>query len=469
MATAKKNGASPSGTSFDFEKQVQATATLDDLLFRINGEQEKVNGELATPRTLRRTLDFLQSAIGLVTEGKDDPLPTSALKTIKLMFLIDANSSRNVIALLTAPQRGDDATMEFSTVTTIPRDREASAIVQSLTDSLAREIAPDRLRMFSALTGDLEDHSVAERLILLAERTGDEVFHTFHNTLSTDESALSDAYRGLTALLDSFGVKASEDHQVPANEALYVYLQTLGFQHYVLHYPLHMDQTRIAGEVAAIEAEADALCRLATGSGPYHGPSNRIFSVNTFHHLVQAWPKELAALVEKTTGFATSVKQLKGNQDRAKVLLASYAHRSFDCDDRDAPILSIYDIVAALSSFRYQQEAGHDYHPYWHGQVEQGKNPQRHFDKGLNRRDPHQHQGVMHIYLNRFYEYQAALTGTSASHRAWMQCQLSLLNAYRSIVKLNDIMAIVMALTSLNFVCASYAKDCVLEHLKRLR
>jgi len=468
MANAKKKTSNTIAT-FDFEEQAQATATLDDLLFRINVEQDKLNGELATSRTLKRTLDFLQSAIGLVVSLKDEPLPIPALKTVKLLFLADANNSRNVIALLTAPQRGDDATMEFSTVTTIPRDREASAIVESLIDSLSKEIAPDRLRMFSALMGDLQDHSVAERLILLAERTGDEVFHTLSEVLSGDEVALSDAFRGLTTLLDNFRVSRSDKHDAPANEALYVHLQTLGFHHYALHYPQYMEQTRICGELAAIEAEADALCRFAAGSDPHHGPDKRVFSVSTVRSLIQAWPKEIAALIAKTTGFATSIKQLKGNQDRAKVLLASYALRSFDCDDLDAPILSVYDIVAALASFRYQQEAGHEYQPYWHGQVEQGKSPQRHFDKGLNCRGPHQHQGVMHVYLNRFYEYQAALTGTSASHRAWMQCQVAMLNAYRSILKLNDIMAIVMALTSLNFVCASYAKDCVLEHLIRRR
>lgn len=469
MANPKKKDAQPIAISFDFERQELATATLDDLLRRINVEQEKLNGELATPRTLKRTLDFLESSIGLVVSGRDAPLAISALKTIKLLYLVDATSGRNVISLLAEPQNGDEATMEFSTVTTIPRDSEASAIIRSMSEALSKEIPPDRLRMFTSLTGDVRDQSVAEGILLLAERTGDEVFHTLHETLPADEGALSDAYRGLAALLDGFRVSPNLDHDVPAHEALYVYLQTLGFHHYALHYPLHMNQTRTAGELSAIEREADALCRLAAGSDYHHGPNKRAFSVNTVHNLVQAWPKELGALVEKATGFATSVKQLKGNQDRVKVLLASYAHRSLDCDDLDAQVISVYDIVAAMSSFRYQQEAGQDYQPYWHGQVEQGKSPQRHFDKGLNRRDPHQHQGVMHIYLNRFYEYQAALTGTASSHRAWMQFQVSMLNAYRSILKLNDIMAIVMALTSLNFVCASYAKDCVVEHLNRNR
>ena len=356
--------------------------------------------------------------------------------------------------------------MEFNTVTTVTRDREGSAVIGSLIDSLSKEIAADRLRMFSTFVGVRQGHSVTELLILHAERTSDEIYQLLQETLSGEERALSDAYLGLATLLEGFGVARSDEHHAPANEELYVYLQALGFQHYALHYPLHMERTRVLGDVADIESEGEALCRLAADGQPHHGAASGRFSLNTFQSLVQAWPKEIAALVEKATGIATSVKQLKANQDRAKVLLTSYAYRSFDCTDADAPLLSVYDVVAALASFRYQQESGNDYQPYWHGQVDQGRSPQRHFDKGLNSRDPHQHQGVMHIYLNRFYEYQAALCGRSASHRAWMRYQTATLKAYHSILKLNDIMAVVVGLTSLNFLCVNYAKDYVIEHLR---
>ncbi|MCL1553744.1 hypothetical protein [Xanthomonas nasturtii] len=173
----------------------------------------------------------------------------------------------------------------------------------------------------------------------------------------------------------------------------------------------------------------------------------------------------MADLVHKATGFPTSVKQLRSNESRAKVLLVSYARRSYDCIDPNEPILSLFDVIAALSSFRYQQEAGDDYKPYWHGQTDQGKSPQRLFDKGLNSEDPHQHQGVMHIYLNRFYEYQAAFNGAAESNQAWMHYQMTVHRLYKDALQLNDIMAITMGLTVLNFHCVNLVKDYAIEYL----
>jgi len=194
-------------------------------------------------------------------------------------------------------------------------------------------------------------------------------------------------------------------------------------------------------------------------------PAMMVFSVNNFHHLIFGWPKEVAALVKDATGFDTSFMLLKKNTVRSRILLASYAYRSFDSSDHDAKILSVHDIVAALCSFRYQQEAGDDYKPYWHGQSEQGKDPQRLFDKGLRKNDTHQHQGVLHIYLNRFYEFRASFNGTTLQHHAWMQYQVSRLRAYLRLVELNDIVALVTGIKTLNFLCMDRAKDIVINHI----
>src|SRR5690606_17048970 len=95
--------------------------------------------------------------------------------------------------------------------------------------------------------------------------------------------------------------------------------------------------------------------------------------------------------------------------------------------------------------------------------VDQGKDPQRLFDKGRRKNDPHQHQGVIQIYLNRLYEFQAAFTGTSESYQAWMQYQVSRLDAYLRIIQLNDIIAVVTGLMGINFLCLDKAKDIVIE------
>ncbi|MBD7954319.1 hypothetical protein H9654_08875 [Stenotrophomonas sp. Sa5BUN4] len=454
---------------FDFETREEGTATLNCLLAQLNAERKSANGELITLRSLKRTLNFLEKSLGIVVDGRTSPLPLSTIKTIKLLFVTDADSDRNIFKLIARPQRSAESTMEFSTVTTTPRDADSSATIACLLDTLSKEIDPEKIQMFTALLGETECQSAAERLLLHAERTGDEVFHTLSEHIPGDDCALSNAYRSLGAYIGRIHATSIEGHRVDANEAVYVHLRTLAFQHFILHHPRHLEMTRVEGELANIKQEANQLCRLAANSDTHHQATARVFSVNTYHHLVQGWPKEVAELVEKATGFATSVKQLKVHERRAKALLASYAYRTYDCTDPSALVLSVGDIVSAIASFRYQQETGGNYKPYWPGQTDQGKDPQRHFDKGLNADDPHQHQGVIQIYLNRFYQYQAVFNGTTESHRAWMDYQGSLLNAYHSVLKLNSIVGVTTGLTSLGFLCLSFAKDHVIEHLNSNR
>ncbi len=442
------------------------TATLGELVKRLDAELQEAKTEPVTSRTLKRTLDFLKKSIGFGIAGNDEQLPMSALKTIRLLFLTDLNSDRNVFRLLTPPEAGDEATMEFSAATTVPRDKEASKLIQGLTDTLALEIDPVRVQTFSRLLGDREAHSVAEKLLLHVERTNDEVSATLHEGLCGDEALLALAFGHIARLMDQFRVQQKEELDTPANEAMYTYLQTLPFRHFIQHYPKHLEHTRIQLDIGDVRNDTEHFCRLAAGDAQWHhGPSNRVFCVNTFHHLLLAWPDQMCDLVSKATGIDTTIKQLRGHEGRARRLLISYAYRSFGCTDPDAAVLTVYDIVAALASFRYQQVKGQEYEPYWHGQTEQGKSPQRLFDKGMRPKDPHQHQGVAQIYLNRFYEYRAAFNGTTGSYRAWMQYQTAMLRAYQSVLELKDTMAISMALTALNFSCVGAAKDYVIDHL----
>jgi len=442
------------------------TATLGELVRCLSAEVKKLNGEPITSKTLKRTLDFLHKCIGVRVVSSDEALPISALKTIRLLYLTDLRCERNLLRLLTPPQADDEATMEFSTVTTIPRDEEASKLIKELIDTLALEIDPVRTQMFSRLLGDREAHSVTEKLLLHIERTNEEVSGTLREGFSGDEALLALAFDHMTKLMDKFRVEQKEELNTPANEAMYTYLQTLPFRHFIQHHSKHLEHTRIQLDIGDIRNDAKHFCRLAAGDAQWHhGPSDRVFSINTFHHLLFARPDWMCDLVSKATGIETTIKQLKGHLKRARALLISYAYRSFDCTDPSAPVLTVYDIVAALASFRYQQAEGEDYKPYWHGQTEQGKDPQRLFDKGLRSKDPYQHQGVAHIYLNRLYEYQAAFEGTTVSHRAWMQYQIAALRAYQSVLELKDTVAISMALMALNFYCVGAAKDYVIEHL----
>lgn len=447
---------------FDFERDTR-TGTLRDLIAELNISHQKKNGEQVTVKALKGTLAFLEQSVG-VTINADEEQPISSLKTAKLLFLTNSNHGRHLFRLLAPPVQTGKATMEFSTGTTIPRDKDSFEIINSLAEILSIDIDPEKLKLFSLMLGKKNLHTPAEKLLLHAERTNDEVTRILTSRFIGDDGKLADAYRALSRLMDSTHVRRTSDATTPTTESTFVYLETLAFRHLVLHYPKHLKGTRIKHKIGDIRSEATELCQLiGKDRHPQPNPSDKVFSLNNFHHLVFGWPKEVTSLVRAATGFNTPTRQLKNNTIRAKALLASYGYRSYDSTDPDARILSIYDIVAALCSFRYQQEAGTDYKPYWPGQVDQGKDPQRLFDKGLKNNDPYQHQGVIQIYLNRFYEFQAAFTGTTGSHQAWMQYQVARLDAYLRIIEINDIIAVVTGLRRIDALCLDKAMEIVID------
>ncbi|WP_447897123.1 hypothetical protein [Stenotrophomonas sepilia] len=467
MAKNPAQSTSTKTASFEFSAgDVAETSTLNDLVHQLDAELQKVNGEAISMRSLKRTLDFLQASIGISIDDKHEQVPLSTLRTVRLLFLLSQQSSRNVFRLLAPPDTNASATMEFSTATTIPCDSESSEIIQRLIQALEPSIDPTLVQLFSRLTGGPEDHSPTENILLLVEHTNDEVRHSLRDGQCEGEASLRVAFDHLAKLLEHRRFKKAQEWVTPANEALYVYLKTLAFRHFVQHHTHHLAKTRIRMTIGNIREDAIRLCRL-TVDGPQQirNPTDRLFSVNNFHHIALGWPDSICALIHKATGIATTTRQLKSHVVRAKVLLASYAFRSFDCTDPDATVLTVYDVVAALSSFRYQQEVGDEYKPYWHGQTDQGKNPQRLFDKGLDAKNPHQHQGVMHIYLNRFYEYQASFEGNTESHRAWMRYQSAILSSYQSAFELNDIVSSILALKAIDLLAIMEAKDLAISNL----
>ncbi|MGY1530867.1 hypothetical protein [Luteimonas sp. A649] len=450
---------------YDFQR-TEDLGTLRDLIANLNAQHAKASGEPITPKSLKRTLVFISQAIGIEVASADQELPLSTLRTIKMFYVEDANSNSNVIRLLAPPSSSDGATMEFSTVTTIPRDRDASALIRSMVQILSIDIDPEKIKLFSRMLGDKKLHTTAEKLLLHAEHANDQVTHILTGELAGNHEKLARAYRTLSDLMDSIHIRRTDESTTAASESAFVYLETLAFRHFVQKYPRHAEEIRIKHDIGDFYEGASKLCALVSEDRHSElSPFDQQFTLNNFHHLVLGWPKEVTSLVKVATGFETTPRQLEDHIIRAKALLSSYAYRSLDSTDADASILSVCDIVAALCSFRYQQKVRTEYKPYWHGQVDQGKDPQRLFDKGLRKSDPHQHQGVLQIYLNRFYEFQAAFTGTTEVHQAWVQYQGSRTKAYLRIIQLNDIVAMVTGVMGINFLCLDKAKDIVIDHL----
>lgn len=438
------------------------TTTLHGLIAELNVEHPKANGELIDSKALQRTLEFLSQSIGLTVASSDETLPADTLKTIKLFYLADANSPKNVLRLLAHPDFIGKATMEFSTVNTMPSDDAAYNLIGSLLQTLALEIAPDKLRMFSHLVGDQAAHTTAESLLAHADRISSEVAHILHRYGHNGDRASAGIYLALTSMIRPWNLEHSLELNTPASESAYVYLHTLAFRHFVKHYPAHTELFRLQGEIGDIGPESEQVLLLVRQEEDrMHRAFDLIFSINTAALIIRTRPKQLATLIAKATTIPTSARQVISNLNRAVVLLRSHAYRLFSSADDNEEILSLYDIVAALSSIRYQQKRKTKYKPYWHGQTDQGSDPQTMLDEVVATKSPQLFQGVIQLYLNRFYEYRASFTGIKQSHEAQMQYHAAMLGAYQRVIDIGDIEELCDGLSILSTLCTNVTRRIV--------
>jgi len=460
MATKAKDPYSP---RFDFGSNLdpdgKQKGTIKELLAEINQQHPSANGTEADIKSLGVTLKFLSHFTSEEYKRITVELPLLTLKTIKLLYVTNNAKDVQMFRLIAPVHASEQPTMESSTSTTIARDKYGASIVQALSNQLALEIQAGKLEAFYDLLKNSGKRSVAEGLNAHIERTNDEIYRLLTSRLENDNIRLANACNRLAKEIDCFNYTKTEDaNPAPLNEAIFTHLQGLGFAHFALHHRDFIRTIRISQTIHPIETEVNAFCRtLSDVRGATVLPDEQIFSVNNFHHLVVSYHREFISLVRAATKLNTRKQTLFENTLRAGRILASYGYRCYDETDPDAELFSVLDIVAALCSVRYQQKVKTEYVPKWVGQVSQGKDPQRHFDKAIDLDDPYHHQGVFQIYLYRFSEYLAAFTKKTESNNAWMAFQLSRFDAYTRILQLNDINGIIASMLDLDRLCAQEA------------
>lgn len=443
----------------DGETEIGTLAALiDELNYEANhtlsgavAKGASSRGDVVSARSLHRTLDFIRDVTGQVRPGTRDELPLDTLKVIKFLYNADRSNARHLFNLL-APVHLGEPTMEFGTTTTIARDKSGAELIRSVSDRLAREIKPARTELFDALFPD------AEYLNQYIEEANDEIYALLNRRLGDDPSGLTRVYQALAKDMEGMRCERIDETVRPLSEMIYCHVRGLGFAHFVTHHRTFMEEIQIREPIRPINAAIEKLCRvLGEERNAPVGPADRFISVTDFPRLVDTYCDDFRNLVREATGLATRRSVMGENVPSAKRILASYVFRTYDESDPNAPALSLVDIVAALCSVRYQQEAGTVYKPYWAAQKDQGSNPRRHFDKDIDPEDPFVHQGVLMIYLYRFYEFMHAFTGTTENRRAWMAYQMARMETYVRILGLLDIGAIVGGALQFETICREAA------------
>jgi hypothetical protein len=448
-------------------------ATVGELLKEINREYRPEGGEAASFKSLKREIAFIENVAGEKVPDSATPVSLSTLKTIKLLFLTNwevnqaARSSDGKMKSihlfdLIAPVSKESATMEFCTFTTIPRDRQRASIIQSMIDELELEIPREQLALFNELARPRKLATFSERLQGYIELANNSIYDLFSARCPTDYRGQANMHYALSRYIDGLVCRKTDTHvPPPVHEFVYCHLQTLGLQHFIVAHRENFNTFRVRSPIRNIDIKARSFCRtLSQFLGTSIEPTDQFTSANEFLSIVKKYPREFNALVAAATGFETEERRFKKNINLARPFLISYGCRCFDEENKNALLISVLDIVAALCSVRYQQEAAlkTEYDPRTPGQQSQGTSPERHLTKGLRPDDPHQHQGVFQTYFYRFLEYRAAFTNTTERHHSWMAYQMSRLNAYARILARNGIVDIVMIALALDEMCIEKAE-----------
>ena len=471
MATKGKDVYTP---RFDFgsnlDPEHNRTGTIRELLTEINQNYNLLGGEPANLKSLKPTCDFLNKVAGITFRNTTDQIPLSTLKTIKLLFMVNhENKEMNLLSRIKTPtetrepkkknrNKSEIPSMESATTSSIARDKSAAAIINHLSDQLAKEIGSEKLKSLYDLMNNSAEGSAAEELNAHIDRTNDEIHRLFIGKFGNDNITLADVWSRLAEEINLLNYTKMDDAEPPPlNEVIFAHLKGLGFIHFALHHRKFIKTIRVKMTIHPIDNEVNTLCQsLSKEVGRTLLPDEELFSVNNFQPFVVDYYRKFIYLVKAATKLDTRMTTLFEHTLRAKKLLWFRVYRSYGETDGDACRLSLFDIVAALCSVRYEQKVKTKYEPVWSGQVSQGKSPQAHFDKA-DSDDPYLHQGVFQIYLYRFSEYLAAFTKKTESNNAWMAYQLSRFDAYTRILQLNDINGIVASAHHFDQMCIQEA------------
>ena len=145
----------------DTDPGANQTGTLADLIDELNYEMFHMasgtrakkadsNRDALNIKSLRGTLEFVKQVTGRSFSGTKKQLPLSTLKTIKLLYSSNDVSDRHLFKFL-APAGKGRPTMEFSTTTSIARDTYGASLARSISEKLASEIDPKKIKALDEL------------------------------------------------------------------------------------------------------------------------------------------------------------------------------------------------------------------------------------------------------------------------------------------------------------------------------
>lgn len=441
---------------------------FSDLLREINGVKKIGRGENVGGKQMKDLETVLKgiAAIAGINIGNGTGKRTiDDLKVVKLLYRMTKERASHLFGLIAHPgYAGNEATLEFrdsyldrqieQPTSNDDRIEENELLVADLIAYLSVEIPDTTLEKIHTL---LLTHSKLLECIVIEN---DEILHPIRVACASLHCDPANAYFFLAQLIQLYPDIEPSTRPNPLSEALYTYLRSLHFQHFVGGYADIVEKAIISEEIKPIRSEIERFCEELAQSNMLPIDLNTpITSIEDFPTLVKRQSTRFRSLIKSATGLATRDDALDDICNHASKILNAYMWVQFTKKDLSKECISVADCLASLIAVRHQQSVKTNYKPRWFGLKDVGDSPLRYFDRERSVSDlqatDYIPEGVNQLLYQRFCQTHLLLIGDQNRHESWMTFQVARLRQYAQCMQSNNVLGITRSVNHLNEFCSN--------------
>lgn len=452
------NTQSDNGTPLDFS----------DLLREINGAKKEGRGENVGSKQVKDLETVLKGIVAIANINIGDGTRKKTaddLKVVKLLHRMTKERASHLFGLIAHPGHTDNgATLEFrdsyldrqieQPTSNDDRIEENELLVADLTAYLSVEIPEVTLQ---AVDKVLLTHAKLLECVVIENN---EILHPIRAACASLQCDPANIYFFLAQLIELYPNVEPATRPNRLSEALYTYLRSLHFQHFVGGYADIVDKAIISEEIKPVRSELARFCEeLAEANMVPIDLNTPITSIKEFPALVKRQSTRFRSLIKSATGLATRDDALDDICSHASKILNAYMWVQFTEKDLSKECISVADCLAALIAVRHQQSVKTNYKPRWFGLKDVGDSPLRYFDRERSVSDlqatDYIPEGVNQLLYQRFCQVHLLLVGDQNRHESWMTFQVARLRQYAQCMQSNNISSISASINHLNGFCSN--------------
>lgn len=444
-----------------------AQVDFSELLREINGVRKKGIGENVGNKEKKdfgTVLKGIETTLNRRIGDGIGQMTVADLKVVKLLYRMTKERASSLFGLIAPPGVADnEATVEFGDAYVkrqigdpTPNDdriEENVLLVADLIAYLSVEIPDVTIKAIHAL---LLTHSKLLECIVIENN---EILHPIRAACASLHSDPANIYFFLAQQIQLYSNIEPSTRPNQLNEALYTYLRSLHFQHFVGGYANIVEKAIISEQIKPIRSEIGRFCEeLAEANMVPISLNTPITSIEEFPALVKRQSTRFRSLIKSSTGLMTRHNELDDICNHASKILNAYMWVHFREKSLDKECISVADCLASLIAIRHQQAVKTNHKPRWFGLKDVGDSPLRYFDRERSVSDlqatDYIPEGVNQLLYQRFCQIHLLLIGDQDRHEAWMTFQVARLHQYAQCMQSNNVSSIAGSINNLNEFCS---------------